>query len=218
MLHIYMFINVIYLAIYWLFVNDAFVYSLMSQSLVLCKHLIASILRICLGFFSVHQVSKGEESSHRRSGRKKNRERKKNKNITAVQPKHASTHKIHSSTADPCLTSHLDYCIHGHCTYLHDLREPVCMSVHTHMITFTRVIMIWPCVWCFRCKRGYDGERCGIQLLHTSGEPDDSGSDTTHTALIIMAVVLSIISCLAILLIICVQWVHTQHNTKPFVA
>ncbi|KAI7813210.1 putative proheparin-binding EGF-like growth factor, partial [Triplophysa rosa] len=137
----------------------------------------------------VHQVSKGEESSHRRSGRKKNRERKKNKNITPVQPKRtASTHKIHSSTADPCLTSHLDYCIHGHCTYLHGLREPVCV-----------------------CKRGYDGERCGIQLLHTSGEPDDSTSDTAHTALVVMAVVLSIISCLAILLIICVHY-RTHHR------
>ncbi|XP_065107298.1 uncharacterized protein areg [Paramisgurnus dabryanus] len=136
----------------------------------------------------VHQVNKEEETTQKRSGRKKNKGRRKNKNSTPFQPNHTSTHKIHSTTADPCLTSHLDYCIHGHCTYLHDLREPVCI-----------------------CKRGYDGERCGIQLLHTSGVPDDSGSQTTHTALIIMAVVLSIISCLAILLIICVHY-RTNHR------
>ncbi|XP_051981571.1 proheparin-binding EGF-like growth factor [Xyrauchen texanus] len=132
--------------------------------------------------FKVHQVSKGEEHNHRRSGRKKNKGRKKNTNITPVQPHHTFPQKSHSMTADPCLTSHLDYCIHGHCTYLHDLREPVCV-----------------------CKRGYDGERCGIQLLQTAGEPDDSSTETTHTALVIMAFILSVISCLAILLMICMH-------------
>ncbi|XP_051527563.1 proheparin-binding EGF-like growth factor [Myxocyprinus asiaticus] len=143
------------------------------------------------GIFSVpnlFKVNNVEEQNHKPSGRKKNKGRKKNTNITPVQPHHTFIHKSQTTTADPCLTSHLDYCIHGHCTYLHDLREPVCV-----------------------CKRGYDGERCGIQLLQTSGERDDSSTETTHTALIIMAVILSVISCLAILLMICVHY-RTHHQ------
>ncbi|KAK7172581.1 hypothetical protein R3I93_002635 [Phoxinus phoxinus] len=132
--------------------------------------------------FKVAQVSR-DEQNQKRSGRKKNKGRKKIKNITPFQPNHTSSH---STTADPCLTSHVDYCIHGHCTYLHGLREPVCV-----------------------CKRGYDGERCGIQLLGTSR--DESSTETTHTALVIMAVVLSIISCLAILLMVCVHY-RTHHR------
>ncbi|XP_073696810.1 uncharacterized protein areg [Garra rufa] len=136
--------------------------------------------------FKVTQVSKGDEQNQKRSGRKKNKGRRKNKNITPVQPNHTLSHRSHSTTADPCLTSHVDYCIHGHCTYLHGLREPVCV-----------------------CKRGYDGERCGIQLLGTSR--DESSTETTHTALVIMAVVLSVISCLAILLMVCVHY-RTHHR------
>jgi len=80
--------------------------------------------------FSVTQVSKGDEQNHKRSGHKKNKGRKKNKNLTSVQPNHTLTGpRSHSTTADPCLTSHVDYCIHGHCTYLHGLREPVCVWV-----------------------------------------------------------------------------------------
>ncbi|XP_026101803.1 proheparin-binding EGF-like growth factor [Carassius auratus] len=134
----------------------------------------------------VTQVSKEDEQNHKRSGHKKNKGRRKNKNITPVQPNH-------SPTADPCLTSHVDYCIHGHCTYLHGLREPVCV-----------------------CKRGYDGERCGIQLLGTSR--DDSSTETTHTALVIMAVVLSVISCLAILLMVCVHYRTHQRFQVAFLS
>ncbi|XP_043094528.1 proheparin-binding EGF-like growth factor isoform X2 [Puntigrus tetrazona] len=136
--------------------------------------------------FKAPQVSKGDEQNHKRSGRKKNKGRKKNRNITPVQPNHTLSHRSHSTTADPCLTSHIDYCIHGHCTYLHGLREPVCV-----------------------CKRGYDGERCGIQLLGTSR--DESSTDRTHAALVIMAVVLSVISCLAILLMVCLHY-RTHHR------
>ncbi|XP_016096536.1 proheparin-binding EGF-like growth factor [Sinocyclocheilus grahami] len=77
--------------------------------------------------FKVTQVSKGDEQNHKRAGRKKNKGRRKNKNITPVQPNHTLSHRRHSTTADPCLTSHVDYCIHGHCTYLRSLREPVCV-------------------------------------------------------------------------------------------
>nr|XP_009299440.2 proheparin-binding EGF-like growth factor [Danio rerio] len=137
-------------------------------------------------FFKVTQASKGDEQNHKRSGRKKNKGRKRNKNITPVQPNHTSSHRSRSTTADPCLTSHVDYCIHGHCTYLHGLSEPVCV-----------------------CRRGYDGERCGIQLLETSR--DESSTETTHAALVIMAVVLSVISCLAILIMVCVHY-RTHHR------
>uniref|UniRef100_A0A3B4CXK6 Amphiregulin n=1 Tax=Pygocentrus nattereri TaxID=42514 RepID=A0A3B4CXK6_PYGNA len=85
-----------------------------------------------------------------------------------------------------------NYCIHGHCTYLQDLKEPVCV-----------------------CMKGYDGVRCGIQLLQTfsgsgSGSDGPDGHSHTHTlqlALVIIAVVLSVISCAAIIIIIMVQYV-----------
>ncbi|KAL7838949.1 hypothetical protein SRHO_G00256070 [Serrasalmus rhombeus] len=81
--------------------------------------------------------------------------------VTLGQRSHTSSQVQHtfSTTSDPCLTSHRDYCIHGHCTYLQDLKEPVCV-----------------------CMKGYDGVRCGIQLLQTfSGS--GSGSDGTGRSL-----------------------------------
>lgn len=50
--------------------------------------------------------------------------------------------------------------------------------------------------------KGYDGERCGIQTLETGKK---NGPEVAQTVLVIIAVVLSVISCTAILLMTCAQ-------------
>ncbi|GAA6098969.1 protransforming growth factor alpha [Tachysurus ichikawai] len=142
-----------------------------------------------------------------RGGRKKHGWKKRNKAQLSVRQRnstpaqnltnspthstsHSSTHIANLSSApDPCHTSHREYCIHGYCTYLYDLKEPVCV-----------------------CMKGYDGVRCGIQLLEIgSVERDHQHDDTLHITLITITVVLSIISCSALLLIICVHY-RAQHS------
>lgn len=58
-----------------------------------------------------------------------------------------------------------------------------------------------------RCMKGYDGERCGIQTLEAvNPRSKQSGKgEATQMVLVIVAVVLSVISCLAILLMSCAQ-------------
>ncbi|KAL6466319.1 hypothetical protein MHYP_G00264520 [Metynnis hypsauchen] len=149
----------------------------------------------------IHQVSLSgrTEEPRTRGGRRRNGGKRRNKSqVTLGQRSHISSQVQHtfSTTSDPCLTSHRDYCIHGHCTYLQDLKEPVCV-----------------------CMKGYDGVRCGIQLLQTfsgsgSGSDGPDGHSHTHTlqlALVIIAVVLSVISCAAIIIIIMVQY-KAQHS------
>lgn len=55
--------------------------------------------------------------------------------------------------------------------------------------------------------KGYDGERCGIQTLETvNPRSKQSGKgEATQMVLVIVAVVLSVISCLAILIMSCAQ-------------
>lgn len=55
--------------------------------------------------------------------------------------------------------------------------------------------------------KGYDGERCGIQTLESSKTNSGLSSDTelVQMVLVIIAVVLSVISCMAILLMTCAQ-------------
>ncbi|XP_072527979.1 uncharacterized protein areg [Salminus brasiliensis] len=148
----------------------------------------SSLLRVSPGGWTEEPRTRG--GRRRQGGRKRNRGQ-----VTVGQKSHTSGQvQLTFSTPDPCLTSHSDYCIHGHCTYLQDLREPVCV-----------------------CMKGYDGVRCGIQLLQTSSDSGSDGlDDHTHThtlqlALVIIAVVLSIISCSAIIIIISVQY-KAQHN------
>uniref|UniRef100_A0A3B1K332 Amphiregulin n=1 Tax=Astyanax mexicanus TaxID=7994 RepID=A0A3B1K332_ASTMX len=126
-------------------------------------------------------TSRGRGGRRRQGGRRRSRG-----HVTVGQ-------QLTFSTPDPCRTTHSDYCIHGHCTYLQDLHEPVCV-----------------------CMKGYDGVRCGIQLMQTSsGSGSDRLDDQSHThththtlqlILVIIAVVLSIISCSAIIIIITVQY------------
>nr|XP_046204151.1 uncharacterized protein LOC124034712 isoform X2 [Oncorhynchus gorbuscha] len=101
----------------------------------------------------------------------------------------AHTHQTSGRvTEDPCSFSHKGYCIHGLCKYMADLREPVCM-----------------------CNKGYDGERCGILLLPTTHKEDSGRAEVVQTVLVVIAVVLSCVSCLAILLMACTHY-RTHQN------
>nr|XP_023993166.1 probetacellulin-like [Salvelinus alpinus] len=98
-------------------------------------------------------------------------------------------------TEDPCSSSHKGYCIHGLCKYMADLREPVCM-----------------------CNKGYDGERCGILLLPTTNKEDSGRAEVVQTVLVIIAVVLSSVSCLAILLMACTHYRTHKNFCLPILA
>ncbi|XP_064792678.1 amphiregulin-like isoform X2 [Oncorhynchus masou masou] len=136
---------------------------------------------------------------------KENPGKRKNKNssrrTTTFNPEHTPGHTLEFTadrthqtsgrvTEDPCSSSHQAYCIHGNCKYMADLREPVCV-----------------------CEKGYDGERCGILLLptRTDEEEERSIAEVVQTVLVIIAVVLSSISCLAILLMTCTHY-RTHKN------
>ncbi|XP_010865820.1 proheparin-binding EGF-like growth factor [Esox lucius] len=149
-----------------------------------------------------------KEKGRRRKGKGgKDKRRTKAKSTTAFNPEYTSgytspgllsettsgrTQAIQTSdpvTEDPCSSSHQGYCIHGNCKYMADLREPVCI-----------------------CNKGYDGERCGILLLQTKLKNNNSsGAERGQTVLVVIAVVLSIISCLAILLMTCSHY-RTHKN------
>ncbi|XP_041930891.1 heparin-binding EGF-like growth factor a [Alosa sapidissima] len=75
---------------------------------------------------------------------------------------------------NPCLKKYKDFCIHGTCQYLSNIRKPSCI-----------------------CHDGYSGERCHdvIWILPSSGT--DKGYNRT-TALAVVAVVLSSL-CLIII-------------------
>ncbi|KAG7481100.1 hypothetical protein MATL_G00063300 [Megalops atlanticus] len=134
----------------------------------------------------VQRVSKPEEKG--KSQRKgKGKRRHKNKGTPSDMPSNTPTHMTpHMRGEDPCATTHQDYCIHGQCKYMEDLGEPTCV-----------------------CVKGYDGERCGIQLLKTEQKEQDP--EVTQTVLVVIAVVLSLISCCAILLMICAHY-RTHRN------
>ncbi|XP_053466659.1 proheparin-binding EGF-like growth factor [Ictalurus furcatus] len=153
------------------------------------------------GLFTGPPLGKGRGGRKKHGGKKRNKAQVsvRQRNSTPAQnlsysPSHSTSHSSshstnHSSAPDPCSTSHREYCIHGYCTYLQDLKEPICV-----------------------CMKGYDGMRCGIQLLQTgSMGRDDHHDDTLHITLITITVVLSIISCSALLLIIYVHY-RAQHS------
>ncbi|XP_037118078.1 heparin-binding EGF-like growth factor a isoform X1 [Syngnathus acus] len=73
---------------------------------------------------------------------------------------------------NPCLKKYKDYCIHGTCQYLRDIRQPSCV-----------------------CHPSYSGERCELVTLPV--ERPQEGYNRT-TALAVVAVVLSSI-CLTII-------------------
>lgn len=57
-----------------------------------------------------------------------------------------------------------------------------------------------------RCWKTYYGERCEIPtLILGTGRKESGGTGLTQTVLVIIAVVLSVLSCLAVLLVACAQ-------------
>ncbi|XP_030594286.1 proheparin-binding EGF-like growth factor isoform X1 [Archocentrus centrarchus] len=138
---------------------------------------------------SFHDLHPSQDEKKKRKGKGKRRNRHKSKSTTPFNPEHTAFTYGHTSTLstteDPCSTSHLDYCIHGYCKHIEGLHEPVCI-----------------------CMKGYDGERCGIQTLEIiKNEPTESNNtELVQTVLVVIAVVLSVISCTAILLMTCAHY------------
>ncbi|GAA6226466.1 proheparin-binding EGF-like growth factor [Lates japonicus] len=139
--------------------------------------------------FSLHGLHPGKDERRKRKGKGKRRSRHKSKSTTPFNPEHTVFTSGYTSTLttaeDPCTTTHLGYCIHGYCKHIEGLHEPVCI-----------------------CMKGYDGERCGIQTLGTIKTQPNPSSNTelVQTVLVIIAVVLSVISCTAILLMTCAHY------------
>lgn len=127
-----------------------------------------------------------ERRQKKSKGKRKNKHR--SKSTTPFNPEHtfltSGYTSTFSTTEDPCASTHLGYCIHGYCKHIEGLQEPVCI-----------------------CMKGYDGERCGIQTLEVLS-PINPGNNAglVQTVLVIIAVVLSVISCTAILLMTCAHY------------
>ncbi|XP_041644462.1 proheparin-binding EGF-like growth factor [Cheilinus undulatus] len=140
--------------------------------------------------FSLSDVHPGKDDKRKRRGKGK-RNKQRSRGTTPFNPEHTfftnghtSTHPLtHSTTEDPCTSTHLGYCIHGYCKHIEGLQEPVCI-----------------------CMKGYDGERCEIQALGATSYSDQTNTELVQTVLVIIAVVLSVISCLAILLMTCAHY------------
>ncbi|KAF6739302.1 Proheparin-binding EGF-like growth factor [Oryzias melastigma] len=133
-------------------------------------------------------VNTDKDDRRKRKGKGKRRNKQKNKSTTPLNPRHFNTTRVHSSphstTEDACATTHLGYCIHGYCQHIEGLQEPVCV-----------------------CLKGYQGLRCGIQTLESVVPTDPTyNSELVQTVLVVIAVVLSVISCCAILLMTCAHY------------
>ncbi|XP_072772027.1 uncharacterized protein areg [Nerophis lumbriciformis] len=127
----------------------------------------------------------------KRKGKGKKKNKQKSRSTTASKAEHTFSNRGLTSTLetteDPCTSTHLGFCIHGYCQRMEGLQEPVCI-----------------------CIKGYDGERCGIQTLETIKTRPEHGSgdgvEWDQMALVITALVLSIISCGAVLLMACAHY------------
>ncbi|XP_078107328.1 uncharacterized protein areg isoform X1 [Sander vitreus] len=143
---------------------------------------------------SLIELHPSQDDNKKRKGKGKKRIKHKSKSTTPLNPEHTFFTNVYASTLstseDPCTSTHLGYCIHGYCKYIEGLQEPVCI-----------------------CMKGYDGERCGIQSLGTIKTQSDQINNTelVQTVLVIIAVVLSVISCTAILLMTCAH--YRSHKT-----
>ncbi|XP_030272589.1 proheparin-binding EGF-like growth factor [Sparus aurata] len=139
--------------------------------------------------FSLHESHPNRDERKRKRGKGKRRNKSKSKSTTAFNPEHtfltSGYTSTHSTTDDPCTTTHLGYCIHGYCKYIEGLSEPVCI-----------------------CMKGYDGGRCGTQTLTVKNtQPGQiNHTELVQTVLVVIAVVLSVISCTAILLLTCAHY------------
>ncbi|CAN9512989.1 unnamed protein product [Ophioblennius macclurei] len=141
--------------------------------------------------YSLHELHLVSSEKKKRKGKGKRKNRHKSKSTTPMNPGHTGITNRHtfsasSTTLSPCASTHLSFCIHGDCKDIDGLAEPVCI-----------------------CKPGYEGTRCGIQTLKSktlSGQDGSSGTELVQTVLVIIAVILSVISCTAILLMTCAHY------------
>ncbi|KAM4578759.1 proheparin-binding EGF-like growth factor [Fundulus heteroclitus] len=135
----------------------------------------------------LHGLHANKDERRKRRGKGKKKNRQKSKSTTPLNPEHTVITSGHrstlTSTQDPCTSTHLGYCIHGYCKYMEGLREPVCI-----------------------CMKGYDGERCGIQTLESIIPDQSYNTELVQTVLVVIAVVLSVISCCAIILMTCAHY------------
>ncbi|XP_032370824.1 amphiregulin [Etheostoma spectabile] len=138
------------------------------------------------GNFSLIELHPSQDDKKKSKGKGKKRNKHKSKSTTPLNPEHTFFTNVYASTLstteDPCTSTHLGYCIHGYCKHMEGLQEPVCI-----------------------CMKGYDGERCGIQSLETI-KTQINNTELVQTVLVIIAVVLSVISCTAILLMTCAHY------------
>ncbi|KAM3611922.1 uncharacterized protein V6R79_025916 [Siganus canaliculatus] len=137
--------------------------------------------------FSLHELHPNRDERKKKKGKGKKKNKHRGHATTAFNPENtfltSGYTSAFSTTEDPCTTTHLGYCIHGYCKAIEGLQEPVCI-----------------------CMKGYDGERCGIQSLLVNNPNAKSNTEVVQTVLVIIAVVLSVISCTAILLLTCAHY------------
>ncbi|KAM9360611.1 uncharacterized protein areg [Symphorus nematophorus] len=138
--------------------------------------------------FSLHDLHPSRDERKKKKSKGKKKKQHRSKSTTPFNPEHTFFTDGYTSTLgtteDPCISTHLGYCIHGYCKYIEGLTEPVCI-----------------------CMKGYDGARCEIQTLETKTESSHSNTtELVQTVLVIIAVVLSVISCTAILLMTCAHY------------
>ncbi|XP_041081711.1 amphiregulin-like [Polyodon spathula] len=132
----------------------------------------------------VQPVAKPKESEgqgkRKKMGKRNNRQKNKDKND-----------KKNKLEANPCTTTHSEYCINGVCVHYGNLNETTCI-----------------------CNGGYSGERCGVQQLSSVSREDSI--DATQSVLVVIAVVLSLISLTAVLIIICVHCRSQKRFTELY--
>lgn len=88
--------------------------------------------------------------------------------------------KKNKKKGTPCEAEYKNFCIHGECKYLEELKEVTC-----------------------KCRQDYFGERCGEQFMKTQ-KRNDIGNYST-TILVVVAVLLSSISFIAIVVLVIMQ-------------
>ncbi|KAM4709883.1 amphiregulin [Discoglossus pictus] len=118
-------------------------------------------------------TKKEEKKKPEKNGDKKNANKKK---------------KGKKNKKTPCDTTHKDFCVHGECKYLKNLKEVTC-----------------------KCFQNYFGPRCSEKFMKTQTTEDLENVSTT--ALAVTAVLLSTISIVAIIIIIVV---HTRRKYSTY--
>ncbi|XP_075785487.1 amphiregulin [Pelodiscus sinensis] len=110
----------------------------------------------------------------------KPKQTKPEKNPDKTKRKRLKGKKNKKKKGTPCDTEYRNFCIHGECRYLEELKEVTC-----------------------KCHEDYFGERCGEQFMKTQRRNDLSNFSTT--VLVVVAVLLSSISFIAIVVIVTMQ-------------